>query len=165
MMVTTQISAKRMSGLYIDNGYDQTVIHRLVSQQEKRDVEHEILNLLGLPDRPKHVIHRPPQVKRSAPKFLLDIYKNALGELDENEKPVDVKQQEGKHGEFNLSGQDLRAIDQSDVIMTFASHSQFHFSSFFFAYFSFIYSDFNSFHSLSSSLMERSFDFQFSIEF
>ncbi|XP_043473217.1 protein 60A [Leptopilina heterotoma] len=122
-MVTTEITAKRMSGLYIDNGFDQTVIHRLVSQQEKREVEHEILNLLGLPDRPKHVIHRPPQVKRSAPKFLLDIYKNALGELDENEKPVDVKQQEGKHGEFNLSGQDLRAIDQSDVIMTFASHN------------------------------------------
>lgn len=118
-----EISGKRMSGLYIDNGYDQTVIHRLVSQQEKREVEHEILNLLGLPDRPKHVIHRPPQVKRSAPKFLLDIYKNALGEDENENKPVDVKQQ-GKHGEFNLSGQDLRAIDQSDVIMTFASHSE-----------------------------------------
>lgn len=111
--------AERISGLYVDNGFDQTVVHRVVSQREKREVEHEILNLLGLPDRPRNTAGRPPQVKRSAPKFLLDIYKNALGE-DEDEKP-------GAHqkraGEFDLTGQDLRAIDQSDVIMTFAAHN------------------------------------------
>lgn len=114
-------SAERMSGLYVDNGFDQTVVHRVVSQREKREVEHEILNLLGLPDRPRNTINRPPQVKRSAPKFLLDIYKNALGEgEDEDEKPVMHRH---KAGEFDLSGQDLRAIDQSDVIMTFAAHN------------------------------------------
>ncbi|KYN10951.1 PREDICTED: protein 60A [Trachymyrmex cornetzi] len=112
-------SAERISGLYVDNGFDQTVVHRVVSQREKREVEHEILNLLGLPDRPRNTIGRTPQVKRSAPKFLLDIYKNALGE-DEEEKPV---ARSHKAGEFDLSGQDLRAIDQSDVIMTFAAHN------------------------------------------
>ncbi|KYN44416.1 Protein 60A [Trachymyrmex septentrionalis] len=112
-------SAERLSGLYVDNGFDQTVVHRVVSQYEKREVEHEILNLLGLPDRPRNTIGRTPQVKRSAPKFLLDIYKNALGE-DEEEKPL---ARSHKAGEFDLSGQDLRAIDQSDVIMTFAAHN------------------------------------------
>lgn len=116
-------SAERMSGLYVDNGFDQTVVHRVVSQREKREVEHEILNLLGLPDRPRHTINRPPQVKRSAPKFLLDIYKNALGE-DEEEKPATTARHHRRAGEFDLSGQDLRAIDQSDVIMTFAAHSE-----------------------------------------
>jgi len=116
-------SAERISGLYVDNGFDQTVVHRVVSQHEKREVEHEILNLLGLPDRPRNTIGRTPQVKRSAPKFLLDIYKNALGE-DEEEKPV---ARSHKAGEFDLSRQDLRAIDQSDVIMTFAAHSKFEF--------------------------------------
>lgn len=114
-------SAEKLSGLYVDNGFDQTVVHRVVSQREKREVEHEILNLLGLPDRPRNAIGRPPQVKRSAPKFLLDIYKNALGD-DEEEKPV---MRRHKVGEFDLSGQDLKAIDQSDVIMTFAAHSEF----------------------------------------
>jgi len=114
-------SAERLSGLYVDNGFDQTVVHRVVSQREKREVEHEILNLLGLPDRPRNTNRRPPQVKRSAPKFLLDIYKNALGE-DEEEKPV---ARNHKAGEFDLSGQDLKAIDQSDAIMTFAAHSEF----------------------------------------
>lgn len=125
-------SSVRMSGVYVDNGFDQTVVHRVASPRDKRNVENEILNLLGLPDRPRKTIHRPPQVKRSAPKFLLDIYKNALGE--EDEKPVDVKH--GKSGEFDLSGQDLRAIDQSDVIMTFAAHSKrFHISFLIFSFF------------------------------
>ncbi|XP_071557702.1 protein 60A isoform X1 [Temnothorax nylanderi] len=112
-------SAEKMSGLYVDNGYDQTIIHRVVDQREKREVEHEILNLLGLPERPRNTVGRPPQVRRSAPKFLLDIYKNALGE-DEEEKPMAHRH---KAGEFDLSGQDLKAIDQSDVIMTFMTHN------------------------------------------
>lgn len=119
--LTSTAAADRMSGLYVDNGFDQTIVHRVVSQREKREVEHEILNLLGLPDRPRNTAGRPPQVKRSAPKFLLDIYKNALGE-DEDEKPIGEQQR--RAGEFDLTGQDLRAIDQSDVIMTFAAHSK-----------------------------------------
>jgi bone morphogenetic protein 7 len=118
--LTSSGSADRMSGLYVDNGFDQTVVHRVVSQREKREVEHEILNLLGLPDRPRNSINRPSQVKRSAPKFLLDIYKNALGE-DEEEKSATHHR---RTGEFDLSGQDLKAIDQSDAIMTFTAHSK-----------------------------------------
>lgn len=113
--------AEKMSGLYVDNGFDQTVVHRVVSQREKRELEHEFLNLLGLPDRPRNTIGRPPQVKRSAPKFLLDIYKNTL---DEDEEEKSVAHHHRKAGEFDLTGQDLKAIDQSDVIMTFAARSE-----------------------------------------
>lgn len=130
-------SEARLSGLYVDNGLDQTVIHRVVSQRERREVEHEILNLLGLPDRPRGIAGHPPQVKRSAPKFLLDIYRNTLGEGEEQitdnihyhhssttnsfNSSID---QDKNHDKFDLSGQDLRAIDQSDVIMSFAAHSK-----------------------------------------
>lgn len=46
-------------GLYIDNGIDQTVMHRALTQDDAQEVEHEILELLGLPERPrkKHNIH------------------------------------------------------------------------------------------------------------
>lgn len=118
--LTSGGSAERMSGLYVDNGFDQTVVHRVISQREKREVEHEILNLLGLPDRPRTNFNWPTQVKRSAPKFLLDIYKNALGEDEEDKSATHHR----RSSEFDLSRQDLKAIDQSDAIVTFAAHSK-----------------------------------------
>ena len=118
LMLVNEVSSERSSGIYVDNGYDQTIIHRVITQRERREVEHEILNLLGLPDRPKTLHYgRKPQVRRSAPKFLLDIYKNALDNDNEHSHTTKAPDQ------FGLTGQDLRAIDQSDVIMTFAAHS------------------------------------------
>lgn len=48
-----------LSGFYIDNGNDQTVMHRALTHDDVQEVEHEILELLGLPERPrkKHNIH------------------------------------------------------------------------------------------------------------
>jgi bone morphogenetic protein 7 len=40
------------SGIYVDNG-QQTVLHHQLSGDETHEVEHEILELLGLPDRPR----------------------------------------------------------------------------------------------------------------
>ena len=110
-------SSERTSGLYVDNGMDQTVIHRVVSPEEKREVEHEILNLLGLPDRPPKHHSSAPQVKRSAPKFLLDIYKQAL-----DDDAVHDKNSQNSV-DFDLSGMERKAIDQSDIIMTFAARN------------------------------------------
>ena len=100
----------RLSGIYYDNGLDQTVIQKLLTKQEKREVEHEILNLLGLPSRPR----RRENLDRvhlgsSAPKFLLDVYRSLL----------DHPSQRTVRSEFTLSGQDQQAIDESDIIMSF----------------------------------------------
>lgn len=48
-----------LSGFYVDNGIDQTVMHRALTQDDAQEVEHEILELLGLPERPRkrHNIH------------------------------------------------------------------------------------------------------------
>ncbi|XP_011875025.1 PREDICTED: protein 60A isoform X2 [Vollenhovia emeryi] len=108
-------SAEKISGLYVDNGFDQTIIHHVVNQREKREVEHEILNLLGLPDRPRNMVGRPSQVKRSGSKFLINVYKSDLGE-DEEGNPMAHRR---KAGEFDLSSEDLNTIRQSDVIRTF----------------------------------------------
>lgn len=106
----------RHSGLYIDNGQDQTIIHRLTTKQEKLALEHEILKLLGFPAKPKTISDKGPLLKRSAPKFLLNIYKNALA------KPTQGKQNKSdERAEFDLSRQELLTIDQSDVIITFAA--------------------------------------------
>lgn len=101
------------SGLYIDNGVDQTIIQRTLSSREKQDVSHDLLNLLGLPVRPKHLFSNATSIEGSVPKFLMDIYRS----LDNPRRTT--------RSEFNLGGKDLQSIDESDMIMGFASHSKF----------------------------------------
>lgn len=104
-----------LSGLYMDNGLDQTVIQRVMSTEEKVLLEHEILDLLGLPTRPKRKHHIP--IKKSAPKFLLDVYKS----LAEEENSRETRSSDMA----SLSGEDLLAIDESDVIVTFQSRRKY----------------------------------------
>ncbi|EFA04645.1 glass bottom boat protein precursor [Tribolium castaneum] len=100
------------AGIYIDNGLNQTVIDREMTTSEKQEMEMEILNLLGLPERPKRVSN---SLKRSAPKFLLDIYKSLMEEENEGHSRSE------RSADLNLSGDEQNAIDESDVIMTFES--------------------------------------------
>jgi len=104
LLCVPALARAALSGLYVDNGVDRTEMTRALTRSERREVEHEILNLLGLPNRPPRA---PPGSK--APQFLLDVYKSLL---------------DAPRGELNLSGRDLNAINESDVIMSFASHSE-----------------------------------------
>lgn len=103
-----------LSGLYIDNGVDQTVIHHSMTRHERLVVEHEILELLGLGERPRR--SQAPPLDRSAPSFLLDVYKQ-LAEEHEQARPT-------RSSEMALSGDEQQAIDESDLIMTFQSKSE-----------------------------------------
>lgn len=102
------------AGLYIDNGLDQTVIDRVMSKQEKREMELEILNLLGLPNRPRRGINAP--LRKSAPRFLMDVYKSLLDKENEDEN-----KRYDRSADLYISGEEQNAIDKSDVIMTFES--------------------------------------------
>ncbi|KZC11909.1 Protein 60A [Dufourea novaeangliae] len=82
-------------------------------------MEQNLLNILELPERPKRIARRALLVKRSAPKFLLNIYKNIL--LNDNNKLI-IGQYEDTE-KFNLNGHDINIIDQSDFIMTFGAHN------------------------------------------
>ncbi|XP_014270831.1 protein 60A [Halyomorpha halys] len=103
-----------LSGLYVDNGIDQTVIQRFMTLKEKQEIQEEILNLLGLPERPKLQKMSQPTVSSSAPKFLLDVYKSLLN----SPSPRTTR------SEFNLSDKELQSIDESDIIISFSSHRQ-----------------------------------------
>lgn len=50
------------SGIYVDDGY-QTVLHHQLSRDETHEVEHEILELLGLADRPRRKRHIHPSLR------------------------------------------------------------------------------------------------------
>ncbi|CAH4003455.1 protein 60A [Pieris brassicae] len=105
------VSCAALSGLYIDNGVDQTIIHHSMTRHERQVVEHEILELLGLGERPRRA--QAPPLDRSAPSFLLDVYKQ-LAEEHEQARPT-------RSSEMALSGEEQNAIDESDLIMTFQS--------------------------------------------
>ncbi|XP_026757262.1 protein 60A [Galleria mellonella] len=107
----TVLCEASLSGLYIDNGVDQTVIHHSMTRHERLVVEHEILELLGLGERPRGPRSQP--LDRSAPSFLLDVYKQ-LAEEHEQARPT-------RSSEMALSGDEQHAIDESDLIMTFQS--------------------------------------------
>lgn len=101
------------AGLYVDNGLDQTTIERFISKAEKREMEAEILSLLGLPSRPRKNINST--LRKSAPKFLMDVYKSIMEtENSRNERSADI----------SLTGEEKTAIDESDLIMTFESISK-----------------------------------------
>lgn len=104
------------SGFYYDNGLDQTIIDHQMSNQDKYEVEHEILNLLGLPTRPKRKSIGP--LRKAAPKFLLDVYKSLMEEENGRYKRT-------ADSELNLTGEEQHAIDESDIIMTFENQSKF----------------------------------------
>ncbi|XP_073941649.1 TGF-beta family member glass bottom boat [Choristoneura fumiferana] len=99
-----------LSGLYIDNGIDQTVIQHSMTRDERLVVEHEILELLGLGERPRRA---RAAADRSAPSFLLDVYKQLEQEHDQA-RPT-------RSSDMALSGDEQQAIDESDLIMTFQS--------------------------------------------
>lgn len=47
-----EVSASQ-SGIYIDNGVDQTIMHRTLDETDKMHISDEILEFLGLSERPK----------------------------------------------------------------------------------------------------------------
>lgn len=116
-----------LSGFYVDNGLDQTVMHRMLSPKDAEHVEHEILELLGLPDRPprrKHGIH--PSMRKSAPKFLLDVYKRLNDEANgiDSSHSRSTRSTENELDRNLITDTDKDAIEQSDWIMTFLNKSK-----------------------------------------
>ncbi|CAK9809877.1 Protein 60A [Anthophora plagiata] len=119
LVIISLANSERSSGLYIDNGFNQTVLHKLASNEQKQDMERKLLNILELPDTPRRIVRRSLMVKRSAPKFLLNIYKNVLS----NGTDISNQEEYGNVEEFDLSGHDINIIEQSDLIMTFGAHN------------------------------------------
>ncbi|XP_019532466.3 protein 60A [Aedes albopictus] len=106
------------SGFYIDNGQGQTVRETTITPQDRQEIEHEILDLLGLPDRPnKEHIH--PSLRKSAPQFLLNIYLKFSEEVNEERRSRRIARNALYSNSDLFTEADQRAIEESDWIMTF----------------------------------------------
>lgn len=120
-------SCAALSGFYYDNGVDQTVVHKHLNKREKKEMQSEILHLLGLQHRPRPVLMVPSRRKlqvddslSSAPRFLIDVYQS-LTEEDSGELKLTPDLIEK---EFNVSDSDVHSMDEADVIMSFVNRGQ-----------------------------------------
>ncbi|XP_052086249.1 bone morphogenetic protein 7-like [Mytilus californianus] len=105
------------SGYYIDNGVDQTEKLHEINPRSKRELQQEILTLLGLHHRPKPKVHTNDY---SAPRFMLDLYNTIAGAdgilLDDTPS-------------FRISGNIsigdiIEPIQGADVIMSFVNRAK-----------------------------------------
>lgn len=104
-----------LSGVYVDNGAGQTVMETLITNDDQREIEHEILELLGLPERPRKR-HLHSSISKSAPQFLLNVYDKLL---EESNNVHSRQRRSTDDSDILFTDVDNVAIDQSDLIMTF----------------------------------------------
>ncbi|CAG2107444.1 unnamed protein product [Medioppia subpectinata] len=102
---------------YADNRFDQTIAYKYLPSNDRKEMQTEILSLLGLHHRPKPRSH---VTENSAPKYLIDLYKSFLDEDSGNLKITSSKAPVVIEGEV-LSNNSLNAINDSDIIMSFVN--------------------------------------------
>lgn len=107
--------ATMSTAFYADNDLQQTVLVTRLPGREKREMQQEILTLLGLHQKPKPKTHGKGD---SAPKFMIDLYeklKNEDGEIMDDDTVF------RRNASIGLNP-DL--LDGSDVIMSFVNHGK-----------------------------------------
>ncbi|XP_029446487.1 LOW QUALITY PROTEIN: bone morphogenetic protein 6 [Rhinatrema bivittatum] len=108
-----------------DGGHSEAFAYRRLRSHEKREMQKEILSVLGLSHRPRPQPHRSQQLRRqqppgggalpSAPRFMLELYRAASGR-ERGGEPA------GGGGAGPLpSAQDSAFLSDADLVMSFVN--------------------------------------------
>ena len=104
------------SEFFADNGLHQTIVVDK-NKRKQAELEHEILTLLGLHQRP-HVIKHG--YENSAPKFMITLYNSLLDEEGES-----ITDDSEVYSRVNLTlGKASEHINGTDVIRSFVNHGR-----------------------------------------
>lgn len=107
-------SLKKYPMYYLDNGGDQTIGYPTQSIEEKITLESTVLAMLDLPKRPTFIKN---PMKKSASRYLLDIYKI----ISQDDATHDVHKRSVDSSFF--SDLDIDELNKSNKIMAFSVRS------------------------------------------
>lgn len=100
----------------MDNEVHSSFIQRRLRSQERREIQREILSILGLPHRPRPHIQTK---QNAAPMFMLDLYKTISTDLHapgfEYYRPATTQVPPA------ISAQDSLFLDEADTVMSFVN--------------------------------------------
>lgn len=115
--VATRVAFSNFS---VDNSVDSDVrssfIQRRLRSQERREMQREILSILGLPHRPRPLVHTK---HNAAPMFMLDLYNT----ISTNAAPGYPYYQTVLPTQTStmVTPQDSRFLDDADTVMSFVN--------------------------------------------
>uniref|UniRef100_A0A1A8B6C0 Bone morphogenetic protein 7b n=4 Tax=Nothobranchius TaxID=28779 RepID=A0A1A8B6C0_NOTFU len=101
-----------------DNEFHSSFIHRRLKSQERREMQREILSILGLPHRPRP---HPHGKHNAAPMFMLDLYNAMTTDRDENRYSYPYKPIFTTQGPPIASLQDNNFLNDADMVMSFVN--------------------------------------------
>lgn len=102
------------SNFSTDSQVRSSFIQRRLRSQERREMQREILSILGLPQRPRPQV---PTKHTAAPMFMMDLY-NTISE--DPELPRFSYYRPVYHSSL-VTPQDNRFLDDADTVMSFAN--------------------------------------------
>ncbi|XP_072239298.1 bone morphogenetic protein 7-like [Leuresthes tenuis] len=105
------------SNFSAENEVRSSFIQRRLRNQERREMQQEILSILGLPHRPRPHAHTKHD---AAPLFMLDLY-NAISTDTEPHRYSYYKAVLPTPGSTTVTPHDSRFLDDADTVMSFVN--------------------------------------------
>ncbi|XP_066526939.1 bone morphogenetic protein 7b isoform X2 [Hoplias malabaricus] len=102
----------------LDNVVHSSFIQRRLKSQERREMQREILSILGLPHRPRPHLHGK---HNAAPMFMLDLYNAMSTEGDEMGYSYPYKPVFTTQGPPIATLQDTNFLNDADMVMSFVN--------------------------------------------
>merc|ERR1712038_1276119 len=120
-------ATKYPSGFYYDNGMGQTE-YEVVSLEDREEFESHLLTLLGLTRVPENAVHKVGRAENRNHTILLfmkDIANSLTKDSDlPGEMREDIAEEELRNNHFRITELDIKAINESDIIMSFANRGR-----------------------------------------